>query len=78
MGSVTPNACSLSAPEAMPGRYFCFCAALPCRSTVPIVYICAWQAAALQPVSWMVSRMAQPADSGRPAPPYSSGISAPR
>ena len=43
-----------------------------------MMYICAWQAAALQPSAWMVSRIAAAADSGRPAPPYSSGISAAR
>ena len=58
MGSVTPNACSRSSPEAMPGRYFRFCASLPCRSTVPMVYICAWHAAALHGLSWIVSSTA--------------------
>ncbi len=62
----------------MPGRYFFFCASLPCRSTVPMVYICAWQAAALQGLSWIVSSTAQAALIGRPEPPYSSGISAER
>ena len=62
----------------MPGRYLRFCASLPCRSTVPIVYICAWQAAALHGLSWIVSSTAQAAESGSPEPPYSSGISAAR
>ena len=43
-----------------------------------MMYICAWQAAPLQPSAWTVSRIAAAADSGRPAPPYSSGISAAR
>ena len=43
-----------------------------------MVYIWAWQAAALHGLSWVVSSTAQAADSGRPEPPYSSGISAPR
>ena len=43
-----------------------------------MMYIWAWQAAALQPARWISSRMAPAAESGRPAPPYSSGISAPR
>jgi hypothetical protein len=46
VGSVTPNACSLSSPLAIFGRYFAFCAALPCRRTEPMVYICACAAAA--------------------------------
>ncbi len=41
VGSVTPNACSRSAPEAICGKYSRFCASLPCFSSVPIVYICA-------------------------------------
>ena len=62
----------------MPGRYFCFCSALPCRSTVPMVYICAWQAAPLQPAAWISSMIAAAADMVSPLPPYSSGISAAR
>ena len=41
-----------------------------------MVYICAWQAPPLQPARWISSRIAAAADSGSPAPPYSSGISA--
>jgi len=48
-GSVTPKAWSRSAPPAMAGKYACFWASEPCRSTVPMVYIWAWQAAPLQP-----------------------------
>ena len=58
VGSVTPNACRRNSPEAIFGRYRAFCAALPCRSSVPIVYICAWQAPPLQPEAWISSRMA--------------------
>ena len=46
VGSVTPKACSRSSPLAIRGRYAAFCSGLPWRSSVPIVYICAWQAAA--------------------------------
>ena len=41
VGSVTPKACSRRAPLAISGRYFSRCAALPWRSKVPMVYICA-------------------------------------
>ena len=41
-----------------------------------MMYICAWHAAALQPARWISSRIAAAPESGRPAPPYSSGISA--
>ena len=41
-----------------------------------MMYICAWHAAPLQPSACTVSRIADAAESGRPAPPYSSGISA--
>ncbi len=78
VGSVTPKACMRSAPLAIPGSQLRFCSAEPCRSSVPIVYICAWHAAALQPAPWMVSRMAPAAAIGRPAPPNSSGIRAAR
>jgi hypothetical protein len=43
-----------------------------------MMYICAWQARPLQPEAWISSGWRPPAESGRPAPPYSSGISAPR
>ena len=43
-----------------------------------MVYICAWQAAPLQPDAWISSRIAAAADIGSPLPPYSSGISAAR
>ena len=42
-----------------------------------MMYIWAWQAAPLQPLAWISSRIAAAPDSGRPAPPNSSGISAP-
>jgi hypothetical protein len=44
VGSVTPNACSRNSPLAIFGSHFAFCASLPCRSSVPMVYIWAWQA----------------------------------
>ena len=43
-----------------------------------MMYIWAWQAPALQPEAWISSRITAAARSGRPEPPYSSGISAPR
>ena len=49
VGSVTPNACSRSSPDAIFGRYAAFCSSLPCRSSAPMVYIWAWHAAALPP-----------------------------
>ena len=34
-----------------------------------MVYICAWQAAPLQPLAWTSSRIAAATDSGIPLPP---------
>ena len=76
VGSVTPNACSRSLPAAICGRYLRFCSSLPCRSSVPMMYICAWPAPALQPAALISSRITAAARSGSPEPPYSSGISA--
>ena len=73
-GSVTPKACNLKSPEAIFGRKFDFCFSLPCLKMVPIVYIWAWHAAAFPPDLWISSRITAPADKGRPAPPYFSGI----
>ena len=78
VGSVTPNACSRNLPLAILGRYCAFWASLPCRSTVPIVYIWAWQPPPLQPARWISSRIAAAAESFSPEPPYSSGISTER
>jgi len=36
-------------PLATPGSHFAFCSSLPCRNTVPMVYIWAWQPPPLQP-----------------------------
>ena len=41
-----------------------------------MMYICAWQAPELQPDALISSRIALAAVNERPAPPYSSGISA--
>ena len=76
VGSVTPKAWRRSSPDAIAGRYCCFCALDPCRRIVPIVYICAWHAAALPPEALISSRMTLAAVRPSPAPPYSSGISA--
>jgi hypothetical protein len=43
-----------------------------------MVYIWAWVAPPLQPERWISSRIAAAADSFRPEPPYSSGISTDR
>ena len=43
-----------------------------------MVYICAWQAAPLQPQAWISSMIAAAAAMVSPLPPYSSGISAAR
>ena len=76
-GSVTPKAWRRMSPEAMPGKYCCFCSSEPWRRTVPMMYIWAWQAPALQPWWLISSRMIAASDSLRPPPPYCSGISAP-
>ena len=73
-GSVTAKACSRSSPDAIPGRKRRFCSSEPCRSTVPIVYICAWQAAELAPERLISSRMTLASRMPSPIPPYSSGI----
>ena len=39
VGSVTPIDWMRSLPAAISGRYFCFCALLPLRSSVPMLYI---------------------------------------
>lgn len=78
MGSVTPKACSRSSPVAIFGRNARFCSSLPKRSSVPIVYIWAWQPLPLLPLRCISSRIAQAAAIGSPWPPYSVGISAER
>ncbi len=76
VGSVTPNAWSRSFPVAISGRYRRFCSSEPCRRIVPMTYICAWHAPELQPDALISSRMTLAAVIPRPAPPYSSGMSA--
>jgi len=78
VGSVTPKACRRNSPDAIAGSQRDFCVGLPCRSSVPIVYIWAWQAAPLQPEAWISSMMAAAAGIVRPLPPYCSGMSAAR
>ena len=73
---MTPNACNRSSPDAIRGRYRCFCSSEPARRIVPITYICAWQAPELHPEALISSMITLAAVSDRPAPPYSSGISA--
>jgi hypothetical protein len=57
----------------MRGRNSFFCASLPCRRSVPIVYICACALAALPPDALISSRMSE----ASAMPPYSAGIGAP-
>ncbi len=76
VGSVTPKAWSRSSPAAMRGRYACFCSSLPWRRSVPMTYICAWQAAAFPPEALTSSRIALAVARPSPPPPYSSGMSA--
>ena len=76
-GSVTPNACSRRSPEAIAGRYLRFCSSVPCRSRVPMMYIWAWHADGLPPDAAISSSTTQAPRSGRPPPPYSSGMRAP-
>jgi len=68
-GSVTANACSRSSPEAIRGSHRCFCSSEPWRSSVPIVYICAWHAPAFAPEALISSRITLAVASGSPAPP---------
>jgi hypothetical protein len=77
-GSVTPKAWSLSSPEAIFGRYALFCSSDPCRSRVPMMYICAWQAPELPPERLTSSRMTDASVTPSPEPPYASGIRAAR
>ena len=57
----------------------CFCASEPCRSSVPMMYICAWQAPGVAARLRLISsRMIDASAMPRPAPPYSSGMSAAR
>ena len=76
VGSVTPKAWRRSSPAAIAGRYACFCSSLPWRRSVPMTYICAWQAAAFPPDAFTSSRIALAVARSRPPPPYSSGMSA--
>ena len=68
-GSVTPKAWRRSSPVAIFGRYRLFCSSDPWRSRTPMMYIWAWQAAPLQPESWISSMMAAAAAMGSPLPP---------
>ncbi len=74
VGSVTPKACRRSSPVAIFGRYLAFCAGEPWRSSVPMMYICAWQAAPFAPLACTSSRIAAAKVSPSPLPPNSSGI----
>ena len=61
-----PIACSRSSPRAILRQPPAFCAAEPCRSSVPILYIWPWQAPALPPAR-LISSMITDA-SARPSP----------
>ena len=67
--SVTPKAWRRSSPAAIAGSQRRFCSSVPCRSSVPIVYICAWHALALPPAALTSSRMTAACSSPRPLPP---------
>ena len=75
--SVTPKACRRSSPDAIRGQVGAASdSSDPCRRIVPIVYICAWQAPALQSEALICSRITLAAVSDSPEPPYCSGMSA--
>jgi hypothetical protein len=61
----------------MRGRYSRFCASLPWRRRVPMMYIWAWAGPALPPLAFTSSRMTEVSVRERPSPPYSHGMSAP-
>ena len=68
-GSVTPIACSRSSPLAIFGSHWAFCAAEPCRSSVPILYIWPWHAPALPPARLISSMITDASASPSPDPP---------
>ena len=74
VGSVTPIDWRRSSPEAIFGRYFCFCASDPWRSSVPMLYICPWHAPALPPARLISSMITDASASPSPEPPYCAGI----
>ena len=76
VGSVTPIDWMRISPLAIFGRYFCFCASLPERTMAFITYIWPWQAPLLPPLRLISSMITEASAIDRPAPPYSSGISA--
>ena len=49
VGSVTAKDCSRNSPDAMRGQIARFCSSEPWRSSVPMMYICAWHAPELAP-----------------------------
>ena len=51
VGSETPKACKRSSPLAIRGRYSAFCSAEPYRSSVFMMYICAWALEPLHPLA---------------------------
>jgi hypothetical protein len=65
-----------SSPEAIFGRYFCFCASEPLRTMAFITYIWPWQAPELPPLRLISSMITEASAIDRPEPPYSCGISA--
>ncbi|MNF03712.1 hypothetical protein D3C80_2030830 [compost metagenome] len=68
--------CRRHSPLAMRGRYFCFCASEPWRSSVFMLYIWPWQAPELPPARLISSITTLASVRPRPEPPYSCGISA--
>ena len=76
VGSVTPMLCRRNSPRAIGGSQRAFCCAEPWRSSVPMLYICPWQAPALPPQRLISSMMTLASARPRPDPPYSCGMSA--
>ena len=57
VGSVTANDCSRSSPDAILREIALLLLGDPCRSSVPMMYICAWHAPELAPERLISSRI---------------------
>jgi len=69
VGSVTPIDWMRSAPLAIWGRNFSFCACEPLRTMAFITYIWPWQAPELPPLRLISSMMTEASAMDRPEPP---------
>ncbi|MNL41686.1 hypothetical protein D3C87_1641080 [compost metagenome] len=74
VGSVTAIDWMRNSPAAIFGRYFSFCAVLPLRNSVLMLYIWPLTAPELPPERLISSMITDASVSPRPEPPYSSGI----